>query len=1052
MPKQPVLIENHLETASSPYGLLMVHEGRVITYSPPLATVTGAFCDDGQGGLIAAARTQGGGAGYINASGDWLVAPDLADARSFGSGTLARYCEGGLWGYMGLDGKPALAPRWRLAEAFQHGLAAVQIAPDTWRYIDERGQFAFDGEFFIAHGFSANGLAAASPDAGARLGYLNRHGAWVIAPRFVSALPFAEQDVAPVAFEPEKFGLINAAGVWVAKPLYRYIHPFNADGLAWCKGLSRVAYLDTSGDNVFKGRDGFSHLMVDGAVRASEETYMTRDGNLKISAGICWGGEWTEHGVALALTWSNGHTVNQRGEQPPGWGILRTDGQLTVAPENAVEPLGDFPQHGDFLAPEPNTPLTVFIGNDDDLLMLDRDARVAFRLRIEQGSQGRYSALYDAQARLLWTGPVSDTLRAPERFFFPDPDWVYDELDSADQLADVARAMLRETEQKLRTLARDPQFDIDAGDDDDEPEREHDDYERYDDDDDEDMRIAKFIRTRRRLAHFYNDEEVTYLYGCLGSMRHDLLCDVQSDLEERMGALFGPADDAPDFVGQPPGMDYTAWSVALDTPLTDDAAVAPEAKRLWLAISWSGNTGDGDEWGNVWLTCAPSIETLELAMLAREALDPADSQEEEEEEEDAGGEEDLGEHEHGDLLAMVTESDDAIARLPQDQVTDELADAAVAADTGALRYLPARFQTPQRLEALIRQSASCASDIPAICMSAQGLALARSLYKDDEEWADHDEFYSMPCTDWDRNALSMRWAALIDTSFCERALHAGARIFDVPLWLRTAQMEALALRADIDNLPYVSRELITAEIAARAVSEGSPRLLGAIPPHLVTPALCLAAVKHNGQALAFVHPVLRTFEMCVAAVGNDWKAIASVPEHYQEKVCTHLIDDSMAAAADAGRALTGTSWHALRAWLRMHANDFSGALADATAAREHVMYPIQARFLLAWAHRALGNAFDSALEAATVLQMGHLTPEFAVDTSWLGPESRTTLAEADEADLLRGLHTHPLALSKIPQRRITPAMAEVAVMASSEALEFVPKKLMRPELRALAAR
>ncbi|NHZ44369.1 WG repeat-containing protein [Massilia aquatica] len=620
MPKQPILIENHLETGPSSYGLLMVHEGRVITYSPPLATVTGAFCEDGRGGLIAAARTQGGGAGYINASGDWLVAPDLADARSFGAGTLARYCEDGLWGYMGLYGTPAIAPRWRLAQDFQHGLAAVLTGPDTWRYIDQRGQFAFAGELANATAFSANGMAAARPASSEKFGYLNRHGAWVIEPCFAAAMPFAGHPVAPAAREYDRFGLIDAAGAWLAQPVHRYIAPFNADGLAWCTGAHGDTYLDTNGNQVFALRTGLSRHMVNGVVRAGADTYLTRHGVLAATAGIGWGTEFNEHGMALALTLEDGHMLDREGQEMPGWGILRTDGRFTLAPPESMEPFPLDPRHGSFLAPQANTPLAVFVSHDDKLLMLDRDARIAFRLCIEQGGDGQYSALYDDQARLLWTSPVSATLKAPERFFYPAAGFLYDELGPAGHLAEVVRAMLFDTEQKLQRLAHDAQFGIDAcaRQDQAEPERAHDDYEHADDeDDDADLRIAKFIRTRRRIVHFYYDKEAGDRYGCLGWLRNEHLYEVREDLQGKLYTQFGDGESDPDFIGRTDNTFHTAWPFELKTPLTDDAGVAPEAKRLWIAMSQSGGRGDGDEWGSLWLTCAPSIETLELALRAR---------------------------------------------------------------------------------------------------------------------------------------------------------------------------------------------------------------------------------------------------------------------------------------------------------------------------------------------------------------------------------------------------------------------------------------------------
>ncbi len=159
MSTHPILIRNLLQAGPGSREVLMIFQGRVVPASPALLSV-GPFSDDGKGGLVAPATTLGGGAGYLTAAGHWVVAPELEGAYPFHDG-LALYCKDGLYGYLHPDGSTAIAPRWSDAQYFYDGLAAVLVAPDTWRYIDQRGEYAFDGEFCEAGAFCEHGLAAA---------------------------------------------------------------------------------------------------------------------------------------------------------------------------------------------------------------------------------------------------------------------------------------------------------------------------------------------------------------------------------------------------------------------------------------------------------------------------------------------------------------------------------------------------------------------------------------------------------------------------------------------------------------------------------------------------------------------------------------------------------------------------------------------------------------------------------------------------------------------------------------------------------------------------
>lgn len=1048
MPTHPVLIRNHLHPGDGPGEVLLVHSGHVIAVAPPAQWI-GTFSDDGNGGLVAPARAIGGGAGYLDASGRWVVAPELDDACPFYGG-LAAYRVGTLWGFMRHDGTRATAPQWSSVQRFHDGLAAVQVAPGAWRYLDTRGEFAFDGQFAEAGPFRAHGLAAARRGQAVPAGYLDKQGRWAIAPRFDQAGDFCAGGAAPVAVGEHMVGLIDTRGAWIAQPHYRFIHDFNADGLAFFgQGENSFAcdtgFLDARGDRFFPGtRPGREH-MVGGMLRKNHCTYVTRQGACRIP-GLNWGCDINEQGFAV------GRSANRRapmaGESGPQhtWGIVRTDGSFAEAPANALEPLTDSASDGLLLAPEPGTPLAVFIGDDDDLLMIDRDARIAYRLRCEATADGRHAALYDADARLLWTGATSERLALPERFFVPAPHTLMDQLSSPEGVIEHALAMLRDAERKLHLLLRDGHIDgalqqngipITG---------------------DVDAVLARILASRSRILGYTLNKELVGKFGFADYERTQLLSRIQTECVERLISRFGPADHEPDFANRPDDTYFDAWPVSLATPLPG-AGDAPEANRLWLALHWCGGARDGSRRGEVWLTCAPSLATLDLVLdaCASQHAEKYIARNHEKNEPDQSASATPAKPQatsHDALLALVSASPAAIGALADEQITAELADAATAAHAGALEHLPERFHTPQRLDALIRKSLDSARQVPDACMSARGLALARALYGGDERWTWHDALRCIPRTDWHQNTLRNYWGALIDTAMSERALRAGILLQALPRWLRTPRLEALALEENISNIAAVGKQTISAGIAERAVAKRYAGLLKCIPAHLVTPALCLVCVQNGGEMLAQVPAAMRSIEVCTAAVMDDLGAIAWVPLAMHEEVCTRVIDADLAMGADDRWAipLRGRRY-ALRARMRACRHDYPGAAVDAALALGLTDLPAEAHFLLALSWRALGRAFDSALEAASVLAIERaFSRPWPLATAWLRREARAALCAADDEALLRGLQTHPLALSTIPQRRITAEMANVAVTASPDALAFVPKQLMTKALRSLAGR
>ncbi|NHZ61523.1 hypothetical protein [Massilia genomosp. 1] len=101
--------------------------------------------------------------------------------------------------------------------------------------------------------------------------------------------------------------------------------------------------------------------------------------------------------------------------------------------------------------------------------------------------------------------------------------------------------------------------------------------------------------------------------------RADLLENIRDDLLAQLEAHFGPADDACDHIGAT-GLDgESGWAFALPVALPGTGSGAPHENRLWLTIWTQGDSGDGNTWNEIWLTCAPTPDALAAALRARAA-------------------------------------------------------------------------------------------------------------------------------------------------------------------------------------------------------------------------------------------------------------------------------------------------------------------------------------------------------------------------------------------------------------------------------------------------
>lgn len=1026
-------------------ALVIVHGGRAISPPEGLKCLLN-FNADGQGGWISAAQANDGRWGYIDAEGHWRAPATLENARDFSADGMARFLQDGLWGFVNLAGQMAISPRFEDTQPFFDGLCAVKVGEHAWRIIDREGSFTCDESFHDLSTFGACGLACATVwDRGRnrRLqGFVDREGHWVIEPRFEQALPFEELPVTAASLEGDAWGLINSRGQWVLEPCYPDIRAFNSDGLAYFEAQGGVCgYLDAKGRVSIKGESDLSKHMVCGMVRNSSGTgYLCADGTAQPTVPLAYGSHFeTESRVAVVRTATRGDDA-----RPATWGLLHTDGRLCAVGDPLLEPLTN--GEGWLLGEQPHTPLVPFLTHDGRVAWIDKEGATVWHATYD----GRHATLLDANGKVLWRSSAQENCRAPRPFFHPP---ISEHLEGITALEDVvvaAQALLADAEARLHRLAAGETLERgSASEDDDEDEGE----------DDDTMQVRRAV-VRRRVMRIYVGEEHNEHYEFLAPQRAGVVKQVHEAMLQVLTTQYGKRDPDPELASsrwRPQSVWTPSWAVPMACALPGDSGVLHESREQWLNLRRSHDTGHGDAWWELWLTVEPSLDALETVQRARRSLASSGKEakgiREEREDRNTAPDGRPEPHTREEWLQALGSNGHAIVLVPAQWLDDAAVDAALCHAIEALSDVPAPFQTAARLEALIRRGAREAARIPPECMTADGLALARQLYAGQYDWDSRDEQNSRVPTVWNHNSLYDVWGGLLTPQGTLQAVCAHAPLRSVPHWLRDDAVLDAALQADLGNIRYIDKAKITPALAELAVRhDGS--LIEAIPPDLLTPKLCLMAVRKNGLALKLIPEPLRSAKVCVAALKDSWSEFMQVPEALRLAVTTQLVEDDLSRARKKGDARESSFWHQHRAWAKLWAGDYTGAIIDAQRGSDGQ----DAHYVLASAYRALGREREAALEASKVLSFG--APYIAQwnrteNTRWLQAlvQGQATLACAvDDVALVEKLCSHPRALRDIPRERMTHVMVDAALAADERVVRFVPRRLMTPARYAIALR
>src|SRR5207247_624591 len=176
---------------------------------------------------------EGAGYGFIDKTGRLLI-KGLRAPSAFHDG-LAPISVGSKWGYLGTDMQ-------MVGEIGMEGQTTEDVY--LWGFVDQHGAEVLAPKFLDATDFSEGYAFVVANDGTKLFGIIDKSGKYVHEPAFDEATPFSESLAAVRA--GEKWGYVDLDGRWAIPPNLAHAEPF------W-HGLARVAFEPGRGGYIDKG-------------------------------------------------------------------------------------------------------------------------------------------------------------------------------------------------------------------------------------------------------------------------------------------------------------------------------------------------------------------------------------------------------------------------------------------------------------------------------------------------------------------------------------------------------------------------------------------------------------------------------------------------------------------------------------------------------------------------------------------------------------------------------------------------------------------------------
>ncbi|HEX4807642.1 MAG TPA: WG repeat-containing protein [Bryobacteraceae bacterium] len=181
--------------------------------------------------------------GYRDAAGHAKIAPRFLDAEGFASHLAGVEDPNGLWGFIDETGLMRIEPRFQGVDNFSDGLAAVDLC-ERCSYIDAHGNEVVHGPFRHCYRFS-DGVAKVELSEG-RFGFIDKDGKVLASLSSGGEFQLLSDGLMASEKPGSGVGFVDRSGVFVIAPRYAFVQPFSEE-LAAVKEDELWGYIDKQG-------------------------------------------------------------------------------------------------------------------------------------------------------------------------------------------------------------------------------------------------------------------------------------------------------------------------------------------------------------------------------------------------------------------------------------------------------------------------------------------------------------------------------------------------------------------------------------------------------------------------------------------------------------------------------------------------------------------------------------------------------------------------------------------------------------------------------------